>query len=156
MLSNLRFRNIAYLFLWGIVTLGSSYNMLLVDLDFHGIIDYEGDYNLLCVPLILWMIGYYLDYVYDVVNIKKDEYISPKSILASAWAMALFLGFLVLIICQTSFILSQYFTNVNLSGNIPFRDSLRTIGLMGMFLCIMYVKWQSLSSIQVRIDVTEK
>lgn len=90
--------DIGYVFAWGVITLASSYCLLLHHCSFDFIINPKDDYNYIIIPLIVWMVAYFLDYVYNTIRKEKDELISISAIKEATVAITIFLFCLVIIL----------------------------------------------------------
>lgn len=150
-----RLIDIGYLITWGLITLISSYNVVLHDCSFAFLMDMKADYNFIIIPLIVWMIAYFIDYVYTIIRKDAWEKISGESVVRASWAMSIFLFLIAFILAQNSYLLS-HMNDICCNGSwlsVSSRTIIRTICLCGMFLVIMLLKWSSLTSLEIKEDV---
>lgn len=149
-----------YLLIWGIITLASSYNILLHDLDVGYILDCREDYNWLLMPFIIWLIAYYIDYIHSVLRKgKKHLKVSVVSVKRSTFAVTFFLFSLVVVLAQTTFLEGGgkcYEHNMYFSISCEARKIIRTVFLGFMFVSILLVKWSGLTSVYFRNEVQKK
>ena len=147
--------DIGYVIAWGVITLASSYNMLLHHCSFDFIIHHQGDYNYIVIPLIVWMVAYFLDYVYNTIRREEDELISISHIKQATVAITVFLFCLVMILAQTSYLQEFSYLNSNLDSwlSLECRSNIRTFCLLGMFLSILLLKWGAINSLYLKNNV---
>ena len=147
--------DIGYVIAWGVITLASSYNPLLHHCSFDFIINHQGDYNDKVIPLIVWMVAYFLDYVYNTIRREEDELISISHIKQATVAITVFLFCLVIILAQSSYLQECYYLNSQLDSwlSLEYRRNLRTICLLCMFLSILLLKWGAINSLYLKNNV---
>lgn len=147
--------DIGYVIAWGIITLASSYNPLLHHCSFDFIINHKGDYNNFVIPLIIWMVAYFLDYIYNTIRREEDERISISHIKQATVAITVFMFCLVLILAQSSYLQALPNCKNHLDSWLSFesRSNIRTFCLVCMFLCILLLKWSSINSIYLKNEV---
>lgn len=110
---------------------------------------------MMMVPLIVWMIAYFLDFVFTLMRKDAWELVKRGAVVRGSGAMMMFLFLMVFILAQNSYILKH----LNMCDakdswlSLSSRMTLRTISLCGMFLVIMLLKWSSLTSLQIKEDV---
>ena len=146
--------DICYVLVWGIITLASSYNMLLHHCSFDFLLHHDGDYNYVVIPLIIWMVAYFLDYVYNAVRKEKNELISLSSVKKATVSIIVFLFCLVIILAQSSYLYE--FANVSSFDSwlsLEYRTNIRTFCLLIMFICILGLKWESINSLYYKNEV---
>lgn len=101
-------KNIVYTLFWAIVSLVSSFNQIISSIhkivkgDFSPITD-EDFYTKIIAPLLIWIIAFFVDFLYQLWTIGKNEQLNPTWIKASYFAIfsvfvtlliSLFLSFL--------------------------------------------------------------
>lgn len=148
--------DIGYLFAWGVITLASSYSStLLHHCSFDFIIYPKEDYNYIVIPLIVWMVAYFLDYVYNTLRREEDELISVSHIRQATYAITIFLFCLVMILAQSTYL--QEFSNANSHFDswlsLECRNNIRTFCVLGMFLSILGLKWGAINSLYLKNKV---
>lgn len=85
-------KNIVYTLFWAIVSLVSSFNQIISSIhkivkgDFSPITD-EDFYTKIISPLLIWIIAFFVDFLYQLWTIGKNEQLNPTWIKASYFAI---------------------------------------------------------------------
>lgn len=139
--------NIGYLFVWIILILVSSYPRILHDCGIGYIIRWEEETYTLVVPLIIWLVAFFIDFVWKSLVKEATEFIEAKSIMIGTGAVSFFLFFLAGILAQSAD------TKESLCYCYYSRDVLRAMMLVGMFLCVCVLKLSSITSLNYKEEV---
>lgn len=87
------FRNVVFVFLWGCVSLCSSYNDILTNWDID-VPSFGLSFERLILPLIIWMAAFFLDFIITMTRPPKGYEINMTNVKAS---QCLMFGFLTLV-----------------------------------------------------------
>lgn len=147
--------NIGYLVVWGFITFISSYNFFVQDLDFGFLSDSEQDYHFIVIPLIIWMIAYFIDFAYTALRKESDEMLSRQALYGVAVSMSIFLLMIVFILGQSSYIASiePGTTPSSWWASVEVRAGFRTGCLVLMFMVILSMKWSSLTVLEYKEEL---
>lgn len=136
-------KNIVYILFWAIVSLVSSFNQIIPSIhkiikgDFSPITN-EDFYTKIIAPLLIWIIAFFVDFLYQLCTVGKNEQLNPFYIKTSY--VAIFVVFVTLVI--------SFFFHSN--------ECQKTVYIGCLFSCIILLKISALYVVSPSYEVEKR